>query len=147
MKNYVVGFLFNDQMTQVLLIHKRHGPKCVVGKWNGVGGKIEPNESPYQAMVREFEEEAGVKTFAHNWRRFTTLVGTTATVHFFWMKSSELLRQTHDCTDEQTLVFWAPAIGSNDVVVPNLRWMVPFLCDQTVCHELPDINFSGEPEI
>lgn len=149
MKNYVVGFLFNSEMTRVLLIHKRHGPQCVIEKWNGVGGKIEANESPYQAMVREFEEEAGISTREHEWRRFTTLVGTTATVHFFWMKDSCLLQQARDCTDEETGTFLTSDIGLDNVVVvvPNLRWMIPFLCDETVCHELPDINFDKEPAI
>jgi 8-oxo-dGTP diphosphatase len=30
------------------------------GKWNGLGGKLEPDESPVQAAAREFEEESGV---------------------------------------------------------------------------------------
>jgi 8-oxo-dGTP pyrophosphatase MutT (NUDIX family) len=30
------------------------------GKWNGVGGKLEPNESLVDALVRECEEEIGV---------------------------------------------------------------------------------------
>lgn len=147
MRNYVVGFLFSDDMEKVLLIHKRHGPQCVVGLWNGVGGGIEIGESPYQAMVREFEEEAGVKTREHDWRRLTTLVSMTAVVHFFWMKSSELLHQTHDCTDEETRIFPSTLSGVSNMVVPNLRWMISFLCDKTVHHELPDINFDEEPVI
>ncbi len=31
------------------------------GKWNGLGGKIRPNESPEQACVREVFEESGLK--------------------------------------------------------------------------------------
>ncbi len=151
MKNYVVGFLFDDEMRRVLLIHKNHGPRCVVGLWNGVGGHIEPGESPYQAMIREFEEEAGVRTQDFDWQRLTTLISSTAVVHFFWMRDTGLLEQTHDCTDEETRVFGVDEIHPYCVhhvpVVPNLRWMIPFLCDKTVCHELPDINFNEEPVI
>jgi 8-oxo-dGTP diphosphatase len=35
---------------------RRHG----AGKWNGVGGKIEPGETPIQAAVRECQEEINV---------------------------------------------------------------------------------------
>ena len=31
------------------------------GKWNGLGGKIEPNESPEEAIKREVFEESGLK--------------------------------------------------------------------------------------
>lgn len=31
------------------------------GKWNGSGGKINPGELPHEAVVREVEEETGLK--------------------------------------------------------------------------------------
>jgi 8-oxo-dGTP diphosphatase len=31
------------------------------GKWNGLGGKLEPGESPEDCVVREIREEAGLK--------------------------------------------------------------------------------------
>lgn len=31
-----------------------------MGKWNGVGGKINPNESPLDCMIREAQEETGL---------------------------------------------------------------------------------------
>ena len=31
------------------------------GKWNGLGGKFEPGESPEECVVREVREEAGLK--------------------------------------------------------------------------------------
>ncbi len=30
------------------------------GKWNGIGGKIEPGESPEEAVIREAKEETGL---------------------------------------------------------------------------------------
>ena len=32
------------------------------GKWNGFGGKIEPNENVTQSALRELKEEAGITT-------------------------------------------------------------------------------------
>lgn len=38
------------------------------GKWNGLGGKLEPDESPVQAAAREFGEESGVMVEAGRFR-------------------------------------------------------------------------------
>ena len=54
-KNYVMGLIYDD-IGRVLLIKKNH-PKHQVGKWNGVGGKIEEGENSLQAMPREIKEE------------------------------------------------------------------------------------------
>lgn len=58
--NYVLGFMFDWNAEHVVLIQKTK-PKWQEGLLNGVGGKIEEGETPYEAMVREFEEETGVK--------------------------------------------------------------------------------------
>ena len=57
---YVVGFLFNPDMTEVVLI-KKNRPDWQKGLLNGVGGKIESGEDPITAMIREFKEETGIK--------------------------------------------------------------------------------------
>ncbi|HOD43901.1 MAG TPA: NUDIX domain-containing protein [Anaerolineaceae bacterium] len=41
----------------VLMLHRNNPPN--EGKWNGVGGHIEPGESPMQACLREVWEETG----------------------------------------------------------------------------------------
>lgn len=43
---------------EVLLAMKKRG--FGMGKWNGIGGKVEPNETIEQAMIRECREEIGV---------------------------------------------------------------------------------------
>ena len=43
---------------QILLAMKKRG--FGAGKWNGVGGKIEPGETPEQAIARECQEEINV---------------------------------------------------------------------------------------
>ena len=49
-------FLIKDD--QILLAMKKRG--CGAGKWNGVGGKIEADETVEDALVRECQEEIGV---------------------------------------------------------------------------------------
>lgn len=56
---YVIGLMFNERGNHVALIEKNR-PEWQAGKLNGIGGKIEQGESPYETMVREFQEETGV---------------------------------------------------------------------------------------
>jgi 8-oxo-dGTP diphosphatase len=53
---------------RVLMIHRLGGEggqgkvgDYHAGKWNGLGGKLDPDESAWQAASRELEEEAGLK--------------------------------------------------------------------------------------
>lgn len=47
---------------QVLLGMKKRG--FGVGRWNGFGGKVEPEEAIEAAAIRELEEECGLKALA-----------------------------------------------------------------------------------
>ncbi len=44
-----------------LLAAQRVSPPTLAGLWEFPGGKVEPGESPEQALVRECEEELGVR--------------------------------------------------------------------------------------
>jgi 8-oxo-dGTP diphosphatase len=44
---------------RVLLMHRHKEPN--LGLWVGLGGKLEPDESPYECARRELHEEAGLR--------------------------------------------------------------------------------------
>lgn len=58
-QRYVLGFAFTPA-DQVALIQKAK-PEWQKGLLNGIGGKVEDDETNIQAMVREFKEETGVE--------------------------------------------------------------------------------------
>jgi 8-oxo-dGTP diphosphatase len=53
---YTICFCRRDDL--VLMLHRSRPPNQ--GKWNGLGGKIEPGESPRDSVRREVMEEAGI---------------------------------------------------------------------------------------
>jgi mutator protein MutT len=57
MKTTTILFLVKDDKVLLAMKKERFGK----GKWNGVGGKAEPGESPEQAAQREAREEIGIK--------------------------------------------------------------------------------------
>lgn len=54
----VVGVLRNPQ--GLLLVQQRLPGKPCAGQWEFPGGKVEKDESPRQALIRELDEELGV---------------------------------------------------------------------------------------
>lgn len=56
-----VTLLFLRRGDEILLAMKKRG--YGVDKWNGVGGKLEPGETPLQAIIRECQEEINVTPF------------------------------------------------------------------------------------
>ncbi len=53
-------YIKNDGCTLMLNRTKRPGD-IHAGKWNGLGGKFEPGESPEECVLREVREEAGLE--------------------------------------------------------------------------------------
>lgn len=78
----VVGFHFDEKLEKVVLIRKLK-PDWQKNKLNGVGGKIEGDETPLDTMVREYEEETGVKTELFHWQYFMTMQGEDFKIFYF----------------------------------------------------------------
>lgn len=51
-----------DADGRVLLAQRPEG-KAMAGLWEFPGGKVEPGETPEQALIRELEEELGINTW------------------------------------------------------------------------------------
>ena len=64
-KNYCVCILLNKDLTKTLLIQKAQG-KLFASMFNGLGGKLELNETPKEACIREIFEESNGKIKLNN---------------------------------------------------------------------------------
>lgn len=53
------------QNGHTLMVHRNKKPGDIhAGKWNGLGGKFEPGETPEECVIREVSEESGLEIVA-----------------------------------------------------------------------------------
>jgi 8-oxo-dGTP diphosphatase len=56
-----LGYVFSPDRRRVLMIHRNSRPEDAhFGKYNGLGGKLEPGEDVVAGLRREIREEAGI---------------------------------------------------------------------------------------
>lgn len=136
MKEYAAGFALRGN--RVVLIRKDH-PPWQAGCLNGVGGHLEPGESPYNGMVREFWEEAGLRT-PSPWKHFATLEGGASEkddeawrVYWFvvYLTQEEAI---YSVTPEQ--IVWADVDDLPPNVRPNLHYLLQ-MADPQQRHDWP----------
>ncbi len=61
---------------KTLMVYRNKKPNDMhMGKWNGLGGKLEPGESPEECAVREIFEESGLQVHALTLKGFLTFPG------------------------------------------------------------------------
>lgn len=129
MKNYCLGFCFDNPSKHVVLISKEK-PEWQKGKINGVGGKIRLKETALQAMIREFEEEAGVNV--PHWQHCITLIEQDMKwcVYIFrtHLQLDFMVEYVQSMTEEEVDIYEVRKLPEN--VIPNLRWIIPMLTDQ-----------------
>lgn len=125
---YVLGFMFDrhPEPRHVLLVEKT-APEWQAGKLNGVGGKVERDEDPRAAMVREFYEETGIRTWGNDWDERMTLEGSGWEVVVFRAYGS--IDEAKQMTPADTPFPVNPRFLPH-TVIPNLHWIVPFLLDE-----------------
>lgn len=133
------GFMFNKDLSEVALVRKSH-PNWQKGKLNGVGGHIEEGETPAEAQVREFREEASRITSIHDWHRFLCMRGEGLKpwqVDFFCMRDEhDLNRNMLDLRitrDEPIEIHnTADIIGGRQNTIENLPWLIALAIDHLV---------------
>ena len=131
MMTYVCGFLFCQTTDEVLLIEKQK-PDWQKGKLNGIGGKVEEEEFPHGAMVREFREETGLTV--SDWTPFVILNGSGWRVIFFHADIGPNRFYKAETQEEEELVI-CDFYNLPRSVHWNLRWLIFLALD-------PDIEES-----
>jgi len=110
-----------------VLAARRTSPAAAAGRWEFPGGKVEPEETPEQALVREIAEELGCRVVVTGWLEGTAAIGeshvltvATASLDGF---AGEPVPHEHDAVrwltaDELDDVDW---LDSDRPFLPELR--------------------------
>ena len=130
--HYVLGFMFNINLTEVALIRKNR-PAWQCGKLNGIGGHIEPGEDPATAMCREFTEEAGLDTGYLHWSlrlimRDESRDGFVVYVYRYIKPVPHLTPYLTTTTDETVKIVKTARISRHECI-SNIPWMLNLLAD------------------
>jgi 8-oxo-dGTP diphosphatase len=153
--DYVVGFAFDGldlPDTHVLLIRKKK-PDWQRGKLNGIGGKIgdKPsisNETPIQAMVREFHEETGVTNFPGDWSYFALMHNGLYEhqVYCFESRNPYLFHEARTMEAEELVRIPVHGVIFPRLynLIPNLRSKLLIACDRESWHRPTEFIYGGE---
>lgn len=126
--NYVLGFCFNEDRSQLALIEKLK-PEWQKGFYNGIGGKVEAEEAVYAAMVREFKEETGL--LVKEWRKYCIMEGPCNRdadnwrVHVFYAVVTDAAFYRIGSAEKEKVTKWPIASLPGVKKLYNLSWLIP----------------------
>ncbi len=73
MKLATLCYVIDEKHNKTLMLHRiKKENDYHEGKWNGLGGKLEPGESPEDCVIREIKEESGLDIFNPKMKGFIT---------------------------------------------------------------------------
>ncbi|KKM67394.1 hypothetical protein LCGC14_1471510 [marine sediment metagenome] len=125
------GFLFSTNRKEIVLI-KKNEPNFQKGKLNGIGGKVESNESISEAILREYHEEADL--YISGWKPFITLESEKVKVVFF-KAFSNIYSKARTMTNEPISIYHVDDLHLESIY-HNLRWLIPMALDERVIHSV-----------
>lgn len=123
------AFFFDTAGKNVAVVEKKKFPKGYnwsANPLNAIGGKIEEDEEPFEAMVREFKEETGVEI--RSWQWYLTYELPFGIVFFYRAFDNAILNVK---TMEAEPIHIVPA-NATDRMIPNLRWILPLALDEKI---------------
>lgn len=99
-----------------VLAARRTTPPEAAGRWEFPGGKVEPDESPDDAVVREIHEELGCDVVVTGWLNGTAPIGDQYELHI----ATAQLMAGEPAPHEHDLIRWLSAHEFDDV-----DWLEP----------------------
>lgn len=106
MKNTTLCYIErNDAYLMLHRVKKQQDPNA--GKWIGVGGKFEENESPDDCLLREVQEETGLTLTHWQCRGIVTFVSDEWPTEYMHLFTADAFTGTLTDCNEGTLA-WVP---------------------------------------
>ena len=106
MKNTTLCYLMREDCYLMLYRNKKENDENE-GKWIGVGGKMEENESPEDCLLREVAEETGLQLTRWQYRGIVTFVSDCWEGEYMHLFTADGFSGTLSPCDEGELA-WIP---------------------------------------
>ena len=135
MKNTTLLFLYKPEEKQILLAMKKRG--FGKGRWNGVGGKLQGEETIREAVLRETEEEISVRVHPANLTQvaildfsFTHAPDWNQQVHVFFVTKWE----GEPCESEEMRPKWFPTthLPFADMWPDDIFWLPEVIAGERI---------------
>jgi len=127
-----ISLCFVVHLNQVLLLERSPEKKVYPSKWDGIGGKVEPGETPLAACIREVKEEANIQVCNPIVRGIFTVLDQHHQSEWimFVFRATEFSGVPPDKSKDGKLK-WIPIsdVGSLDAV-PDLKLYIDALLSQ-----------------
>lgn len=156
---FVVAFVFREtpgsRAPDVFLVKKNPRREAMMwqrGLWNGVGGAVEPGETPSVAIDREWGEEVGgTYFFTLKSRLIAVEEGRDYVLHCFSGRADDVAAtyQWPEFNDADEQMAWLSMADMDKYqVLGNLRWMLPLALDPRSIdpiYVVPNTDISRRP--
>lgn len=138
MLKYNICFIKRGE--EILLLNRERA--SWMGCWNGVGGKLDPSETPRAAMIRELEEETGIQSYELHFKGLVTWKGDDFDYGGMYAYIAEVppdfVYPTPSKTDEGILDWkktdWIMN-ADNAGIVSNIPITLPYMLDEANCFD------------
>ena len=150
---YTYTLVFINIASKIVMINRNKAPW--MGMWNGLGGKIQEDETPLQSIQREIQEELGIHISKHDildrgvltWNAFEA---HGHGIHLFYVELDQLNHAFPIQMDEGIIdlkqIDWI-LHPNNKGVAPNIKYFLPQLISSKIhvhCHfeneQLKDVS-------
>lgn len=107
MKLAVLCYVENEG--RVLMLHRNKRKNDYhLGKWNGLGGKFLPGESPEACLLREVREESGLSPESYSLRGFITFPLFDGAEDWYTFVYTAKVTQSEVADPEEGTLAWIP---------------------------------------
>ena len=125
--NLIFVLCFIKRGENLLMLHRNKPPNK--GKWNCVGGHIEPGEAPIAACIREVWEETGFTIDGPTFHGLLTWEGFEIPMGGLYLFSADVPVDAVTRGNGEGILAWKPKdwVITSDEVVDNLHIVTPLV--------------------
>ncbi|WP_164669849.1 NUDIX hydrolase [Virgibacillus doumboii] len=135
MLKYTISFI--KRGNEILMLNRESSPWT--GMWNGVGGKVEKNESAMDCILREIKEETGIEDAKVNYRGNVTWSKADGTnlggMYVFIAELPETYEYNTPKSTEEGILDWKKIFWlldeENVGVVGNIKYFLPKMLNES----------------